>query len=129
MSLVTLPKNHRSSLSPRNNKWAEFAFDLVHSNIWGPCRVMSKVGLRYIFTFFDDFSRMTWIYFMKNRSEVFFHFSNFCAEIKTQFNVSIHIFRSDNAKEFMSTSSELHESIWYSSSIFICGYTLIKWGS
>ena len=41
---------------------------------------------------------------MKNHSEVFSHFSNFCAEIKTQFNASIHILRSDNAKEFMSAS-------------------------
>ncbi|KAK3040300.1 hypothetical protein RJ639_028215 [Escallonia herrerae] len=30
-------KHHRSSLSPRVNKRAEFAFELVHSNVWGPC--------------------------------------------------------------------------------------------
>ena len=39
---------------------------------------------------------------MKNRSEVFSHFSAFCAEIKTQFNVSVRILRSDNAKEYLS---------------------------
>ncbi|KAK3025978.1 hypothetical protein RJ639_040952 [Escallonia herrerae] len=97
-------KHHRSSLSPRVNKRVESAFELVHSDVWGPCPVLSKSGFRYFVTFVDDFSRMTWIYFMKNRSEVFAHFSAFCAEIKTQFNVHVHILRSDNAKEYMSGS-------------------------
>ncbi|KAK2966742.1 hypothetical protein RJ640_001066 [Escallonia rubra] len=97
-------KHHRSSLSPRVNKRVESAFELVKSDVWGPCPVLSKSGFRYFVTFVDDFSRMTWIYFMKNRSEVFAHFSAFCAEIKTQFNVHVHILRSDNAKEYMSRS-------------------------
>ncbi|KAK2993459.1 hypothetical protein RJ640_005153 [Escallonia rubra] len=97
-------KHHRSSLSPRVNKRVEFAFELVHSDVWGPCPILSKAGFRYFVTFVDDFSRMTWIYFMKNRSEVFAHFSAFCVEIKTQFNVHVHILRSDNAKEYMSGS-------------------------
>ncbi|KAK3027217.1 hypothetical protein RJ639_040806 [Escallonia herrerae] len=97
-------KHHRSSLSPRVNKRVKSAFELVHSDVWGPCPVLSKSGFRYFVTFVDDFSRMTWIYFMKNRSEVFAQFSAFCAEIKTQFNVHVHILRSDNAKEYMSGS-------------------------
>ena len=40
-------KHYRSSLSPRNNKWVEFAFELVHSDIWGPCPVVSNVGFIY----------------------------------------------------------------------------------
>ena len=95
-------KHHRSPLSPRVNKRVEFSFKLVHSDIWGPRPIMSKLGFRYFITLVDDFSRMTWIYFMKNRFEVFSHFSAFCAEIKIQFNVSIHILRSDNAKEYIS---------------------------
>ena len=48
----------------------------------------------------DDHSRMTWLYLMKNLSKLFSIFCAFCAEIKTQFGVSIHILRSDNAKEY-----------------------------
>jgi hypothetical protein len=80
-------KLHRCPLSPRVNKRAKFAFQLVHFNVWGPCLVLSKTELRYFVTFVDDFIRMTLIYFMKNRSKVFSHFCTFCAEIKTQFNV------------------------------------------
>ncbi|KAL6315575.1 hypothetical protein AAG906_000880 [Vitis piasezkii] len=37
-------KHHRSSLGPRINKQAESLFELVHSDVWGPCFVTSKTG-------------------------------------------------------------------------------------
>ena len=40
---------------------------------------------------------------MKHRSELFFIFQSFCAEVKTQFNTSIRTLRSDNAREYFST--------------------------
>lgn len=46
-----------------------------------------------------DFSRMTWIYIMKNRSKVFSHFCAFSAEVKTHSDTTVHMLRSDNAKE------------------------------
>lgn len=54
-----------------------------------------------IVTFVDDYSLMTWVYFMKSRFKVFTHFSAFCAEVKTQFDVVVHILKNDNAKEYM----------------------------
>ena len=55
-----------------------------------------------IVTFVDDYSRTTWLYLMKNRSELFSHFHAFYAEIHTQFHVSLQSLRSDNAKEYVS---------------------------
>ena len=63
---------------------------------------MSKPGFRYFVTFVDDYSHVTWLYLMKNRSELFSIFCAFCAEIKNQFNVYIRTLRSDNAKEYTS---------------------------
>ena len=62
---------------------------------------MSPIGFKYFVTFVDDFSCVTWLYLMKSRSELFSHFTAFCAEIKTQFHVPIQILRSDNAKEYL----------------------------
>ena len=39
---------------------------------------------------------------MKSRSKLFPHFSVFCAEIQTQFHVSVQTLRSDNAREYLS---------------------------
>lgn len=111
-------KHQRIHLSPRVNKRVSSPFELVHSDVWGPCPVTSKLGFKYFVTFVDDYSRTTWLYFMKNRSEVFTHFCSFYAEIKTQFKTAIQTLRSDNAKEYLSQTFQsymlqngiLHES-------------------
>ena len=89
-------------LSPRVNKRASAPFELVHSDVWGPCPVMSPIGFKYFVTFVDNFSPVTWLYLMKSRSELFSHFITFCAKIQTQLHVSIQTLRSDNAKEYLS---------------------------
>ena len=33
---------------------------------------LSPIGFKYFLTFVDDFSRATWLYLMKDRSEFFF---------------------------------------------------------
>ena len=53
-------KHHRLSSSPRVNKRAGAPFELVHSNVWGQCPVMSPIGFLYFVTFVDDYSRTTW---------------------------------------------------------------------
>ena len=89
-------------LSPKVNKRASAPIELVHSDVWGPSPVLSLTGFKYFVTFVDDFSRVTWIYLMKSRYKLFSHFSSFCAEIQTQFHVSMQTLRSDNAKEYLS---------------------------
>ena len=66
-------------------------FELVHTDIWGPSRVESTLGFRYFVTFLDDYSRCTWLFLMKTRTELFSIFQKLHAEIRTQFNTSIRI--------------------------------------
>ncbi|XP_070019307.1 retrovirus-related Pol polyprotein from transposon TNT 1-94 isoform X2 [Nicotiana sylvestris] len=98
-----LGKHTRASFSRRVESHAESVFSLVHSDIWGPNRVSSTLRFRYFVSFIDDYSRCTWLFLMKDRSELFSIFQSFCAEIKNQFGVSIRIFRSDNALEYVSS--------------------------
>ena len=95
-------KLHRVHLSPRVNKRAFAPFEFVHSDVWGPCPVMSPTGFKYLVTFVNDFSRITWLYLIKSRFELYSHFSVFCSEIQTQFHVPVQTLRSDNAKEYLS---------------------------
>ena len=60
-----------------------------------------------MFLFIDEFSRKKWIYFMKNKDEVFIKFKEFKALIENHTEKKIKTFRSDNGKEF--TSNEFKE--------------------
>ena len=64
-------KHHHLSSLPRVNKRVGAPFELVHSDVWGPCLVMSLTGFRYFVTFVDDYSRTTWLYLIKNHLELF----------------------------------------------------------
>ena len=52
-------------------------FKVVHSDIWGPSRVDSFDGYKYYVTFIDDYSRVTWVYLLKSKSEFFDAFKDF----------------------------------------------------
>ena len=47
---------------------------------------------------------MSWIYFLKNKSEVFKKFVQFFQMVQTQFQKPIQILRSDNGGEFVNNS-------------------------
>jgi len=65
-----------------------------------------KTEFTYFVSFMDDYSRVTWLYLLKHHSEVFFTFKVFYSEIKNQFNSSIKILQSDNAKECLNNFSQ-----------------------
>ena len=113
-----LGKHTRVSFPKHLNNRAKFPFELIHTNVWGPCRTASILGFQYFVTFIDDYSRFTWLFLMKNRAELYSIFHKFYAEILTQFNISVRVLRSGNAKEyfsapfisFMSQHGILHQS-------------------
>jgi len=44
---------------------------LVHTDVWGPAPMKSLGGSQYYVTFIDDSTRKVWVYFLKNKSDVF----------------------------------------------------------
>ncbi|KAE8685445.1 hypothetical protein F3Y22_tig00111098pilonHSYRG00167 [Hibiscus syriacus] len=74
--------------------------DYVHSDVWGPCTTSSLGGSRYYVTFIDDFSRKVWVYFLKQKYEVFEKFKLWKAEVENQTGRKIKCLRSDNGTEY-----------------------------
>ena len=62
----------------------------------------SLSGYVYYVSFIDDYSMKTWIYFLKNKDEVFGKFKEFKALIENHTNTKIKTLRSDNGGEYTS---------------------------
>jgi hypothetical protein len=87
---------------PNTASHATHCFDIIHSDVWGIAPVISHAHYKYFVTFIDDYSRFTWVYFLRSKVEVFQVFTRFVALVETQFSVCIKILRSDSGGEYMS---------------------------
>uniref|UniRef100_A0A2N9FEH3 CCHC-type domain-containing protein n=1 Tax=Fagus sylvatica TaxID=28930 RepID=A0A2N9FEH3_FAGSY len=74
--------------------------DYMHLDIWGPVRTPSKGGAQYFMSFIDDYSRKVWVYFLKNKSEVFAKFKIWKAKVENQTERKIKCLRIDNGTEY-----------------------------
>ncbi|KAL4584277.1 hypothetical protein LXL04_008873 [Taraxacum kok-saghyz] len=57
-------------------------------------------GFRYYAVFIDDYSRFTWFYPMKAKSDFYNILASFMALVQTQFSSKIEVFQSDGGTEF-----------------------------
>jgi hypothetical protein len=64
-----LDKHHRESFDKHASWHASGPLQLVQSDLCGPLSSPSFFGCKYLLTFIDDFSRRTWIYFLKLKSK------------------------------------------------------------
>jgi len=70
--------------------------DLVHSNVFGLINVPSLSKSVYFVSFINDYSRRTWIYFLRSKSEVYSKFKEFKAFAENQTGKKIKCLRTDN---------------------------------
>ncbi len=76
--------SHEKNVSKR-------ALDVVHSDVWGPTKTTSMGGCRYYVSFINDHTRKVWVYFMKEKSEVFTHFQNFKMLAEKQIGLQVKV--------------------------------------
>ena len=68
--------------------------------MWGPYSLSSIHGQKYFLTIVDDYSRYTWVFPLKQKSEVVKILENFVVFIQTQFETPIKVIRSDMRLNF-----------------------------
>jgi len=96
-----LRKHPRTSFSRTAEYRAKEQLRLIHTDICGPITHESYSGKRYFIYFIDDFSRKTWVYFLKEKSEVFQVFKRFKAMVEKEIDMPIKSVRSDRGGEFI----------------------------
>ncbi|GKA62557.1 retrotransposon protein, putative, ty1-copia subclass [Tanacetum coccineum] len=75
---------------------------LIHTDVCGPFKIMSRQGASYFVTFTDDFSRYCYVYLLKHKLEVFETFKVFQKEVENQLGKTIKLLRSDRGGEYIS---------------------------
>jgi hypothetical protein len=80
--------------------------ELIHIDVFGPVLVPSLGKSMYYVSFIDYFSRNTWIYFLRKKSEVFDKFKEFKALVENQTKKKIKVLRTDNGGEFCGNEFE-----------------------
>jgi hypothetical protein len=85
--------------------------ELVHSDVWGPA-VSFVGGFKYYVSFLDDFSRYTWIYLLKRKSDVEHAFHLFQKHVERLLNAKICALHSDWGGEYRRLSHHItHQGI------------------
>lgn len=94
-----LPFQHSTSKT-------EDVLEVIHADVGGPMEKPSIGQSRYYVLFVDDYSKMSFVYFMKEKSEVLKYFKEFQTMTEKQKGKKIKILRTDNGGEFCSLEFE-----------------------
>ncbi|GJU51905.1 retrovirus-related pol polyprotein from transposon TNT 1-94 [Tanacetum coccineum] len=70
-------------------------------DLYGPMRVASVNGKKYILIIVDDYSRFTWVNFLASKDEAPDFIINFLKMIQVRLNATIRNIRTDNGTEFV----------------------------
>jgi len=95
-----IDKKHRDSFPTGKSLRARKPLEIVHSNL---CivEIPTHGGRRNFITFIDDFSRKTWVYFLKQKSEAYDAFKSFEAFVKKESGYKIKALRTDRGQEYL----------------------------
>ncbi|KAI5312051.1 hypothetical protein L3X38_041224 [Prunus dulcis] len=91
---------------------AKNPLELIHTDVCGPMQNESIGGNKYFITFIDDYSRMCWVYFLRNKSSVISVFKKFKAFVELHSGFNLKKLRSDRGGEYTS-----HEFLEYCSDL------------
>nr|GEX64482.1 hypothetical protein [Tanacetum cinerariifolium] len=95
-------KDGKETLHTSSGKGQKDLLGLIHTDVCGLFKIMSRQGASYFVTFTDDFSCYGYVYLLKHKHEVFETFKVFQKEVENQLGKTIKLLRSDREGEYMS---------------------------
>ncbi|GJY60131.1 putative ribonuclease H-like domain-containing protein [Tanacetum coccineum] len=73
----------------------------LHMDLCGPMRVQTSNGKKYILVIVDDYSRFTWVKFLRSKDETLEVVIKFLKQIQVGLNKTIRYIRTNNGIEFV----------------------------
>ncbi|GKB90966.1 retrovirus-related pol polyprotein from transposon TNT 1-94 [Tanacetum coccineum] len=101
-------KSKKASHPPKLVPSVHSKLELLHMDLCGPMRVVSINGKKYILVIVDDYSRYTWVYFLRSKDETPEIIKKFIAQAQLNYKAKVCKIRTDNGTEFKNTSLKAH---------------------
>ncbi|GJS38153.1 retrovirus-related pol polyprotein from transposon TNT 1-94 [Tanacetum coccineum] len=93
-------KQHRASCKTKAFSPSTKPLFMLHMDLFGPTFVSSLMHKKYCLVVTDDFSRFSWVFFLRTKDETSEILKNFIKEIENLVDKKVKIIRSDNGTEF-----------------------------
>ncbi|GKD14460.1 retrovirus-related pol polyprotein from transposon TNT 1-94 [Tanacetum coccineum] len=107
-----LGKSKKSSHQPEAEDTNQEKLYLLHMDLCGPMRVASINRKRYILVIVDDYSRFTWVRFLRTKDEAPEAIIKCIKNIQVRLNATVRNVRTDNGTEFVNqTLREFYENV------------------
>nr|GEX04734.1 retrovirus-related Pol polyprotein from transposon TNT 1-94 [Tanacetum cinerariifolium] len=111
-SVCAMGKSTKKTYKPKSEDTNQEKLYLLHMDLCGPIRVESVNGKKYILVIVDDYSRFTWVQFLRSKDETPNFIIKFLKMIQVRLKVPVHHIRTDNVTEFVNqTLRDYYEEV------------------
>nr|GFA81370.1 retrovirus-related Pol polyprotein from transposon TNT 1-94 [Tanacetum cinerariifolium] len=111
-SACQLGKSKKHTHRPKAENTNLEVLNTLHMDLCGPMRVQTINGKKYILLIMDDYSRFTWVKFLRSKDETPEVVIKFITQIQFGLNKTVRYVRTDNGMEFINhTMTEYYERI------------------
>ncbi|GJR76671.1 putative ribonuclease H-like domain-containing protein [Tanacetum coccineum] len=93
-------KQHKASCKAKSVSSISQPLQLLHMDLFGPTSVRSLNHKTYCLVITDDFSRFSWVFFLRTKDETSGILKDFIRQIQNQLNQKVKTIRCDNGTEF-----------------------------
>ncbi|GKC56343.1 retrovirus-related pol polyprotein from transposon TNT 1-94 [Tanacetum coccineum] len=105
-------KSKKKPHKPKSEYTNQEKLYLLHMDLYGPMRVASVNGKKYILVIVDDYSRFTWVKCLRSKYEASDFIIKFLNMIHVRLKVPVRRIRTDNGTEFVNqTLREYYDTI------------------
>ncbi|GJY37185.1 retrovirus-related pol polyprotein from transposon TNT 1-94 [Tanacetum coccineum] len=93
-------KHHRASFKTKQTSSIKKCLYLLHMDLFRPVTPRSINHEKYTLVIVDEYSRYTWVYFMKKKSQAPETIMSFIKRVKNQIDIKVKQLKTDNGTEF-----------------------------
>nr|GFB18657.1 putative ribonuclease H-like domain-containing protein [Tanacetum cinerariifolium] len=111
-SACAMGKSTKKTHKPKSKDTNQEKLYLLHMDLCGPMRVKSVNGKKYILVIVDDYSRFSWVKFLRSKDETPMFIIKFLKMIQVWLNVPVRRIQTDNRTEFVNqTLQDYYEEV------------------